>query len=252
MSGTVVIQSCAPGTRAPVLDQALSSVQAWAENAGYAYRLSHDEIFDLIPDACLKAAGSRTQMAVDVARLAWIQQLLDDGYDRVCWLDADVFVFDAARMNIDVDEGYAFGRERWVQASGKGGLRIYKNVHNALLVFTGAGRATLDFYRDGAERVLLRAGANADVPPQLVGPKMLTALHNIVDFPLLDCVGMASPLVLADLVRGGGAAWRSLVEAHGGHLAAVNLCTSMDGHRVDGVDVSAELMLDAIRNLESI
>lgn len=246
MGSTVVIQSHAP-TAPEIVVRATECVRAWAAGNGYDYAFKHDELFDLISADCLHAAGTRMQMAADVARLAWIQALLDDGWSRVVWIDADIHVFRPELFSVDVEDGYAFGREHWVQSDSGAKLRVYNNVHNALLVFTPAGRATLDFYAEQATRILLAAGPS--VPPQLVGPKLLTALHNVVRFPLLDSVGMASPRVIRDLSEGGGTAWKMLNAAHGGALAALNLSTSLLGTTTDGVAVTDDLLRRAVETL---
>ena len=246
MKPTVVIQSHAAD--APeIVRRASESVRAWAASNGFDYAFKGDELFELISAACREAAGTRMQMAADIARLAWIQALLDDGARRVVWLDADIFVFRPGALSVDVDEGYAFGREHWVQPGKDAKLRVFNNVHNAVLVFTPEGRTTLDFYRAEAARLLCAAGP--DVPAQLVGPKLLTALHNVVRFPLLESVGMASPLVLEDLSKGGGPTWKMLDAAHGGELAALNLSTSLIGGTTDGVAVTETLLHAAVDNL---
>ena len=84
------------------------------------------------------------------------------------------------------------------------------------------------------------------VPPQLIGPKLLTALHNVVGFPLSDAVGMASPLVLRDLAAGGGPALDVLLSSGGDRNGGFNLCSSLIGTRTDGVDIAERMALDAI------
>ncbi len=243
MASTLVIQSHAPDAPG-IVSRATESVHAWAAARDFDYALKHDELFDLIPAACMEAAGARRQMAADIARLAWIEAELDRGCDRVVWLDADVFVFRPGAFDVDAPDGYAFGREHWVQLDKAGRLKVFNNVHNAMLVFTPRGRATLDFYREQAERLLLSAGP--DVPAQLVGPKLLTALHNVVRFPLLASVGMVSPLVVRDLASGGGVAWDMLRSAHDDGLAALNLSTSLMGTATDGVEVTEALLERAV------
>ena len=63
------------------------------------------------------------------------------------------------------------------------------------------------------------------MPPPFIGPKLLTALHNIVQCPVLETAGMLSPLVIRDLLQGGGKALdlffrKSPVEIYGANLSA--------------------------------
>jgi hypothetical protein len=95
------------------------------------------------------------------------------------------------------------GHEVWVQLDRSQKLKAYKKVHNAFLMFR-QGNHFLDFYADTAERLLqLNQGS---MPPQFIGPKLLTALHNIVQCPVLETAGMLSPVVIHDLLQGGGKA----------------------------------------------
>lgn len=238
---TIVIQSRPPGPPPDAVQRACQSVEDWAQSSGFAYQRMGDDIFEMIPPWVLDVAGARKQMAVDIARLRWTQDLLDQNWAKVIWLDADALIFNPNAMVVDAPEGFAFGREHWVQPGDKdGALKVYKNVHNAFMVFTDQGRWALDFYLESALRILKSAGPNT--PPQLVGPKLLTALNNVVQFPLIDCVGMASPLVLADVARGGGDAWEALAQAHENAIAGLNLCTSLLGTTVDDVEIDHMLL----------
>lgn len=254
MSATTVIQSHAPArdqSHAPnvpdIVRRATETVRAWADANGFDYQFKHDDLFELISSSVIDAAGPRKQMAADIARLAWMQHLLDEGADKVVWLDADVYLFRPDQLSVDAPAGVTFGREHWVQPDKTGRLKLFNNVHNAFLVFTPAGRTTLDFYRQQAERILLQAGP--DVPPQLVGPKLLTALHNVVGFPLNGGVGMASPRVIDDLAHGGGAAWELMLAAHGESLGALNLSTSLLNSTTDGIELTEALLEKAVTNL---
>ena len=111
-----------------------------------------------------------------------------------------------------------------MQRDARGRLRVFPKVHNAFLMFRH-GNHLLDFYQVTAERLLrLNQGS---MPPQYIGPKLLTALHNIARLPVLESAGMLSPAVLRDLADGGGDALdlfrrRSPLPVH-----AANLCASL-------------------------
>jgi hypothetical protein len=161
-------------------------------------------------------------IATDLARLRVLQAALEEGYRAVIWLDADVLVFDPGAFVLP-DTGYAVGRETWIQPDGQGQLRVYRKVHNAFLLFR-RDNPFLAFYADTAERLLdLNEGT---MPPQYLGPKLLTALHNIVRLPVLESAGMLSPAVCRDLLPGAGPAL-DLFRRHAVRpLAAANLCIS--------------------------
>ena len=91
-----------------------------------------------------------------------------------------------------------------MQLNEKGKLKAYSKVHNAFLMFRQEN-SFLDFYADTAQRLLeLNQGS---MPPQFIGPKLLTALHNIAVCPVMENAGMLSPLVMRDLIAGQGRAF---------------------------------------------
>ena len=74
-----------------------------------------DELFEFVPRWYLAKCGSKLPVATDLARLVWMQQLLqDDVADCVLWMDADVLVF-APQLRIAPQSTCLFGYEYWVQ-----------------------------------------------------------------------------------------------------------------------------------------
>ena len=248
---TLIFQSCHALGRAEWLKSCLHSTQAWAEACGYDYYLTGDEMFELLPEWYLKKTPSRKAPAADLGRLLLARQYLERGYQRVIWLDADVYIFDPDHFEINVLSGYAFGREVWVQPDNKkkGGIKAYWNAHNALCIFVDNNNF-LDFYIDSCLSIMKNVEAD-HFPAQLVGPKFLTALHHLVQFPLLDEVGMVSPLVASDLVKGKGPALDLMLKKLKGPMRAANLCSSLIGTHIDGVDLSERLIEACIEALKS-
>jgi hypothetical protein len=227
-SGTLVLQSHRQPLPAVWLERCLETVQAWAAERGYRYRYEGDELLGrLDPEVRARTAG-RPVIAADLARLAALQRALAAGFDTVVWLDADTLVLDSAALELPAD-AYALGREVWVQPAAGGGVKTYVKVHNAFLLFR-PGNPFLDFYRHAAERIVLTH--QGPMAPQLVGPKLLTALHNLVRCPVGEQFGMLSPAVARDVLAGGGQA----LEAFRAHStvapAAVNLCGSLVGREI--------------------
>ena len=87
----------------------------------------------LCPGGIWQKCGSKLPVATDLARLVWMQQLLqDDVADCVLWMDADVLVF-APQLRIAPQSTCLFGYEYWVQPiPGKAGFQVRGNVHKML------------------------------------------------------------------------------------------------------------------------
>ena len=63
--------------------------------------------------------------------------------------------------------------------------------------------------------------------PQFIGPKLLTALHNIIQCPVMETAGMLSPLVMRDLIEGQGTALNLFRQQSPSALAGANLSSSL-------------------------
>ena len=223
MPATLVIQSHRDPLPYEWLRLCLDSVTGWARDNRFEIRFLGDELFDLVEQDLLEKIGAQTVIASDLARLKILQQGLVEGYDRVIWCDADFLIFDPTHFLL-LDSDFALGREIWVQRDNAAKLRTYNKVHNAFLMFR-RGNHFLDFYCDAAERLLrLNRGSMA---PQFIGPKLLTALHNIIQCPVMEAAGMLSPLVMRDLIEGQGAALSLFRKQSPSALAGVNLSSSL-------------------------
>ena len=187
---TVVIQSHTLPLPRPWLAHCLETVRAWAEQNGFSYQFQGDSLFDLLAPYPFLGRYSRVIQS-DVARLLWMEQCLADGYERVIWLDADMLVHCPEAFTVP-SAAFSVGREVWVQETAPNRYKAYVKVHNAWL-HAGKGSVDLPFYRETALRLLARNSAG--VPAQFVGPKLLTAMHNIVGFGVNERAGMLSPEV---------------------------------------------------------
>ena len=242
MSSTVVLQSHRSSSPGGWLGECCASVRRWAAARAWDYRFCDDALFERLPPALYDKLAAQPVVAADLARLYWLRDVLREGFERAIWCDADLLVFaDFAPMDTD----HAFGREHWLQRQGTG-MRHYRKIHNAWMLFR-ADSAVLPFYLDRAETLLTRV--RMPVVPQFVGPKLLTALHNVVGFDVEERVGMLSPLALNGLVGGDRAALERTLAGHKARPCAFNLCASYGGQIVDGVTLSDGLYESAIATL---
>ena len=210
------------------LHTCLQSVAAWADACGFDYRCYGDEALAGLPSWYRDKTAGRMPIAFDLVRLQLISQALAGGYQRACWVDADVLLFAPQRLQLAYEDDCAFGREHWVQKQ-DGRLTVRRNVHNAICAFD-RGSVVLPFLEHATLRIMQRVAADR-IAPQLVGPKLLGALNSLVGFNLLDTVGAFSPLVVDELLSTPGPAVAALRRASPQPLAGANLCTSLQGAR---------------------
>ncbi len=229
---TLVLQSHRLPLPHAWLGACIDSVRDWCRLRGYRHEFLDSGFFDPVPTALLEKTRDRPVIASDLARLRWLQHFRDRGHERVLWMDADVLVFDPERLVLP-DGPSAVGREVWIDRDRRGRLKAWRKVHNAFLSF-GPGDSLLDFYADSAERLL--AEADGPMPAQFIGPKLLTALHSLSRFPVLETAALFSPLLLRDLLDDDAAAGAiDLFTQHSDAApAAANLCcSSVNGGQLD-------------------
>lgn len=246
MSGTIVLQSFHARPWPEPIDLCVESVKAWAASHGFGYEFIGDEIVDLLPPHYRERCFGRWPMMTDLARLLLLREHSRAGATRVVWIDADVLIFAPTAIHIDEAVDHTVGREIWVSRDGAGRWRTRRHVHNAMLSFD-SGSPALDFLIHATRRVVERLEKPAS--PQIAGPKLLSALHNLVAFPVLEAAGMLSPLVLTDLIAGGGDALMRHRQALSEPMAAANLCHSLLGTTVDGVAVNEVLLVAGAKAL---
>lgn len=225
MNGTVVLQSHALARPEGWIGECMASVVHWANASGFDYLRLGDELFDFVPAELRAKTATQRVIATDLARLIAAQTLLADGYETVVWCDADFLVFAPGDFHLP-RASYALGREVWVEPHVRKPDRFSarKQVHNAFLMFR-RGNTFLDFYAETAARMLIRN--SGPMPPQFIGPKLLTALHNVVGCPVLETAGMLSPAVIGEIAGAAGAALSLFRRRSPQPLAAANLCSSL-------------------------
>lgn len=233
---TILLQSCKPPPRPRWIERCLDSAAQWAERRGIPRLLIGDELFEGLPAAFMKLTRHDVLPRTDLGRLRWIERLHSEGWDRVIWLDADMFVFDET---LDFT-GDAVGREAWISNGDGDGFRVMRKVNNCILCFD-AGSPHLARYLNACEAKA--AGLTAPPAQRDFGPDLMTEMHFEAPFPLHADVAMFSPRVIEALAEGDGAALSAHAAAWGGAPKAANLCGS--------IGRSEEMMEAAINRLAS-
>ena len=223
MAPVTILQSAA-AVRPDWVSRCMTSVADWSLRQGYHYHCIGDELFEWVTPELRTKLHDRRPILADLARLRWIEAELAARGGRVVWIDADTLVVDPTWRTPDSTHTF-FGEECWVQSTTEGTWRAYQSPHNAFMGFTAAS-PVLGFLAYLSESIIERADA-AYIAPQMVGPKLLKALNNLVQFTLVPEAGAASPELLAEWVRDAGPATACYEQAARGPLALVNLCASL-------------------------
>ena len=222
---TLVVQSHRQPIPHAWINICIESVKNWTDQNKYEYQFISDELFTYVSEDVIEKTKAQPVVATDLARLKILQNYLVKGYDTVVWCDADFLIFSPENFILPSDK-YAVGREVWVQMAEEKSkiLKAYVKVHNAFMMYRNEN-SFLDFYVDTAEQLLIKNIGR--MSPQFIGPKLLTAIHNVVQCPVLENAGMLSPLVISDIAAGGGEALELFHRKSPRPIAAANLCNSL-------------------------
>ena len=230
---TAVIQSYRTESVRPWVRRCLDSVAGWAARSGYDYIFTGDEIFDLCGADYLARVGDNKRSITNLARLELTRNTLRGGYDRVIWLDADVFVFAPEQLRIDVTERYAFCKEIWIEIN-NGQVYAKRVVNNAAFVFT-RNQPDLDFLIAAIRHVVMNRQIESNYQ---IGVWFLSAMERVLRFGLLRNIGMFSPALVSAIVDGR----QRLLDYHasqfGDPVYAANMCLAL-------VTAEAEAMIEA-------
>lgn len=186
---TVVLQSFRTHDVPPWLQACLHSVRGWAQQQGWQWRFMDDAFFGLAPDWARQRCAGNVYALTDLCRLLWAERELAAGAQRVLWADADVLVFEPARLRWPAGQGHGFARELFLPVDGQGRPGAPQHgINNALMGFE-AGDPVLADYRAACEQALRSAPAGP-VPRTALGPALLAALGRERPLQVIEGVGL--------------------------------------------------------------
>ncbi|PKO34524.1 MAG: hypothetical protein CVU34_07155 [Betaproteobacteria bacterium HGW-Betaproteobacteria-7] len=223
---TVVLQTFRDYNVPEWITLTMKSVREWSASRNYDYVFIGDEFFDYAPPWVHDKCGAQRLPITDFARLHYLKDYLSRGYERVVWVDADVLVFRPELFDINVPSGYAFSREILMLKNQDGKLHIgLPGINNAVMLFE-QGNPMLDFYLLAAESIL-RQVAPGRLKHTAIGTEFLSKLARTMPLARLNCVGLFTPLLMADIAEGGRTLWPIYQKAFKYPMSAANLCGSM-------------------------
>ena len=239
-SSITVLQSCAPERPAWVCS-CLDGVERWADSRSFDYYCLDDRFFDILPDWYREKLTGRGPILSDLARLLHIRKLLELGADAVIWLDADTLIIDSD-WSPPMPEHSLLGAECWLQRNKRGKLEVKRQPHNAFMMFVQAS-PILDFLIHTTQSIIQRIDGD-HIAPQVVGPKLLKALHPLADFELEHRAAAMSTDLLVGLMEEDRDLLMFYRNAQLSTPALFNVCASLHG---TDRDVDLDLISSRVR-----
>ncbi len=207
----------------------MGTVRAWAQSNNFEYRFVDDRLFDYVPE-WFRRKASNICTVTDLARLKLARELLDHGYERTVWIDADMLVFAPERLTVEVGSQFALCHEVWVYADDAGQPAYAHRVNNSICVFI-KGNVYLDFFMDACEQIARSQETLGKLDASI---RFMSQLHSILPYPLLLNVGMFSPALMADIASDTQRFLPTYAQQLMAPLACANLCASLVGQPFDG------------------
>lgn len=194
----------------------------WATSRGYDYQFLGDEILETVPSWYRQRAGPWMAVNTDLARIQRARLLLNSGYERAVWIDADVLIFDPQNFSIDNDRLYTLCKELWLRPSAKG-IACRRQINNCVSIYK-QGNPFMDFYEHACRRLM--RNPKVGLGHGTVGTVFLTKLNAAMPLPVLPNVANFSPHLVADIANGKGPYLKLHRQLFGSPIQAANLCFS--------------------------
>lgn len=244
---TIVHQSFRTQNVPSWIERCLASGRAWAAAKGYEYRFIDDRLVDYVGQDFCARVRHNWQAIANLARLELAREALRAGYRRVIWLDADVIVFDPERLVIELESGYAFCLQIWVEVRPDGSVIVQRGVNNCTCVFT-PDAADLDMLVSLTRHIVAHRQIKSNLT---IGTHLLGGLQPILGFPLFTGVGLFSPWVVRGLAAGETKYVAMQTQAFGYPVCAANLGGTLQGQIVEAdymraIDVLLESRGDVV------
>jgi hypothetical protein len=226
------------------METCLSSVKHWAEIQGFAYRFIDDAFFSHVPDWFGEAVKGQRHLVSDLARLELARLYLDEGWERVIWVDADIYICDPQGFQIGEEQNHWLCSELWVSVRDSQ-WHFSRRVNNAVLAFS-QGNNFLDFYRNACERIV--RSKQGKLRHTEIGTSFLSGIAHLL--PLLKDVAMFSPCLLEAFYNNNESAISRYRTEFGVSIKAINLCLTFRNTHFGDLLLDDEVFTRVIKNID--
>lgn len=224
---TAVLQSFRTRDVPNWISTCMDSVDAWANSEDWDYFRLDDAFLRLPEQWILEKCGTNIYAVTDVARLIWLDEVLNQGYERVVWADADMLVISPTLLTEQIrrHQGHGFAREVFLPIENTQVHAPRMGINNSLMFFE-RGDLTLKAYLNECRSFLLSFNEQS-LPRTSLGPTLLTNYQRGARFNLIDGVGLLTPAIMLPLGRGDDSSFDAYERSMGSPIVAANLCHFM-------------------------
>jgi len=228
------------------INTCIDSVKNWCDLCGFSYCFIGDEFFDFAPEDFRTLVNNQRHLVSDLARLELAHLYLEQGWDRVIWVDADLIICDPENFIIDNSKSYLFCRELWMTLRNDE-IVFSERVNNSISVFCKENNF-LNFYRSACYSII------KNKQPKLahtdIGTGFLTKLIDVL--PLIKTSVVFSPFLLSAFYRND----KNIIADYLYHLTvpiqAVNLCLTFRNMQYQGLVITDDVFSIVIERLQSM
>lgn len=242
---TLVYQSFRTQNVPVWMPRCMASVKDWADSKNYAYEFLDDRFFGYAPDWFRSVINDQRHLVADFARLELADLYLGQGWDRVIWIDADVFICDINHFDIDGPDDFLFCRELWMTRRNEN-IAFSNRINNSIMMFA-KGNDFLAFYRDACQKIV--KSKKQDCWHTEIGTKFLSGIPY--KLPLLRTVACLSPLLLLAFSRKNDEIIAAYCNEFSAPIYAINLCLTFRGRQFDDVVFNDDVYLSIIEHFDS-
>ncbi len=200
------------------------SVRDWAATSRYSYQHIGDEFFEIVPDWYIERCDGEKLPITDLARLLWVKQFLFEGWRRVIWIDSDVIIFDGNKISFEVPYSYALSQEIWLWREESKRYVYRKAINNCAMMFEAVD-GFLTFYINAC--LGFAKEKSGPISRTDMGPKLISTIVPAAKCPLVEGIGLFSPLVLWDLADQNIESFLMHSMLWEGEIGGANLCGSL-------------------------
>ena len=242
---TIVFQSFRTERVPAYIAACLESVQTWTRSQGHQYEFIDDRFLSLVPDSYRSKAGSLICLVTDLARILQARSFLQQGYDQVIWMDADLFIFQPEQLRLPIVADFRYCKEIWLHRAKSGEIYPIQKVNNSVCVFGPEGNRHLEEYIQHCRAVfeIEETFTNGLVMATEVLTRSYQAIDNI------RCIGILSPALLQAILLGEEDVLVQYIAWQGSPVFAFNLCNMLREGFTDAPGLFDYLVVQSLSNL---